>query len=77
MKRHQWADPKANPNRWSHLKKIYDRIKLRMKDIAVESEDDSEWERAASWLDKNERQEMSLAKYVTYLRGLYYGKRKK
>ena len=59
------------------MKKIYDRIKLRMKDIAVESEDDSEWERAASWLDKNERQEMSLAKYVTYLRGLYYGKRKK
>ena len=75
MKKDDWADGKIDPNRWSQLKKIYNRIKLRIREIGVSESDKNEWKRAAIWLDANEKQEKSIPNYIVYLRQMYYSSR--
>ena len=76
MKKIDRQDPKADPNRWSQLKKVYIRINKRVKDIGEDVNDVANLKRAAAWLDLNEKKEQSMAKYVSFLRQRYYNKRK-
>lgn len=76
MKKIDWEDPKVDPNRWSQIKKIYNRIELRISEIGVDDKDNSEWERAAQWLDTNERKTLSITRFIIQLRNKYYLKRK-
>ena len=75
MRKDDWTDGKIGPNRWSQLKKIYNRIKLRIREIGVSELDKNEWKRAAIWLDANEKQGKSIPKYIVYLREKYYSSR--
>ena len=74
MKKDGWAELKTDPKRWSQIKKVYERVKLRMKEIDVCPNDNSEWVRAA-WLETHEKREKSMPIYI-FLRNNYYSKRK-
>jgi hypothetical protein len=76
MKGHEWEDSKNDPNRWSQIKKVYDRIKSRVVEIGEDINNKDEWVRAAKWLDLNEKKEMTMNKYVLFLREKYSKKRK-
>ena len=76
MKGHGWEDSKNDPNRWSQIKKVYDRIKSRVVEIGEDINNKDEWVRAAKWLDLNEKKEMTMNKYVLFLRDKYSKKRK-
>ena len=76
MKKIDWEDPNFDPNRWSQIKKIYNRIELHISEIGVDDKDNSEWERAAQWLDTNERKTLSITRFIIQLRNKYYLKRK-
>jgi len=59
-----WADPKRDPNNWSRLRILYDRIKHHQDESGESAEE------AAKWLDIHERQsqKLNLNKYLRVLK---------
>jgi hypothetical protein len=64
MKRDDWANPKVDPNNWSRLKVLYQRIADRQRDGG------ETMEQAARWLDQNERlvRQLNLNQYLQFLK---------
>ena len=71
-----WEDSKYDPNRWSQIKKIYARIIERVGEIGEDINNKNEWVRAAKWLDANEKKNLTMNKYILFLREKYCKKRK-
>ena len=76
MKKIDWYEHKCDPNRWSQIKKVYDRIQRRINEIEEDESVHDNWARAAKWLDTNEKKKQSMVKYISFLRKTYYFKRK-
>jgi hypothetical protein len=81
MKKDDWFDSQRDPNNWSRLKVLYQRIDDRQQ----ESDPRETIEEAAQWLDRNERmaQQLNMNQYLKYLRvanrfgGKYAGTKRK
>ena len=69
-KKKQW-NKQGDAGRWSKLKKIYERINVKMADLNLREKTDEQWKEAARWLDVNERKNQSPFKYVQELRKNY------
>jgi hypothetical protein len=55
MKKNDWYEQKCDPNRWSQIKKVYERIQRRINEIEEDEAVHDNWVRAAKWLDTNEK----------------------
>jgi hypothetical protein len=66
MKKDDWSDSKKDPNNWSRLKVLYQRI----DDRRHETDLCETMEQAAKWLDRNERmaQQLNMNQYLKYLK---------
>ena len=76
MKKIDWYEHKCDPNRWSQIKKVYDRIQRRINEIEEDESVHDNWVRAAKWLNTNEKKKQSMVKYISFLRKTYCSKRK-
>ena len=64
-----WNNDKLDPQRWSQLTKVYERVKWKMAQLHLDSNLKTGWMTAASLLDAEERNGMTIPKYVKWIRG--------
>mmetsp|Transcript_10772 Transcript_10772/g.20151 ORF Transcript_10772/g.20151 Transcript_10772/m.20151 type:complete len:159 (+) Transcript_10772:739-1215(+) len=81
MKKDDWFDSQRDPNNWSRLKVLYQRIDDRQH----ETDPRETMEEAAQWIDRNERmaKQLNMNQYLKYLKsengfgGKYAGTKRK
>jgi hypothetical protein len=56
--------------------KVYKRIEKRIRDIGEDTVNFDNWIQAGKWLDVNDKKDMTMAKYISFLRTAHYSKRK-
>lgn len=63
-----WNNSKTDPQRWSQLSKVYERVRWKIHEQKLDPVQRSSWITAASLLDSGERNGLTIPKYVKWLR---------